>query len=55
MLSALREHFSWHSDTGVVIAGVLQSAPTLNPLLPDEYIIIIIIIIVLSLIIEKDS
>ena len=36
MSGALREHLPRHGDAGVVIAGVLQSAPTLHPLLPDN-------------------
>ena len=35
MSGALREHLARHSDAGVVIAGVLQSTPTLHPFLPD--------------------
>ena len=36
MSGALREHLARNSDAGVVIAGVLQSAPALHPLLPDN-------------------
>ena len=37
MSTALGEHLTGHGDTGVVIAGVLQPAPTLDPLLPDKW------------------
>ena len=36
MSSALREHLARHGDAGVVIAGVLQSAPALHPLLSEN-------------------